>query len=117
MKNLVKRILLTAAVFSFAAIFSSMSKNDGAEFRNAVVTGTIRFQGSIPFQYPCMETSDGKIYTIVADGKTDEKIRRNATSTFRITGRIIPNEPGKLSVNASKDGYLEVSEIKILKKK
>lgn len=95
---------------------NSDTKNGSAENAPSISSaeGTILYQGNVPFQYPCIKTPDGKTYTILAEEKTMRKIEKNASSFFRFEGRIIPNEPGKLSYKGSKDGYFEVRNFEIL---
>lgn len=144
MKKISACFFAAAFVFSAAFTFTSMSKNDdslykdnsesrtekssayGNDFRESengsaenvqnisIAEGTILYQGNVPFQYPCIKTPDGKTYTILAEEKTMRKIEKNASSFFRFEGRIIPNEPGKLSYKGSKDGYFEVRNFEIL---
>lgn len=144
MKKISACFFAAAFVFSAAFTFTSMSKNDdslykdnsesrtekssayGNDFRESengssenapsisIAEGTILYQGNVPFQYPCIKTPDGKTYTILAEEKTMRKIEKNASSFFKFEGRIIPNEPGKLSYKGSKDGYFEVRNFEIL---
>lgn len=144
MKKISAYFFAAAFVFSAAFAFTSMSKNNdslikdksesktekssayGNDFRESenessenvqnisIVEGTILYQGNVPFQYPCIKTPDGKIYTILAEEKAIQEIRKNSSSFFRFEGRIIPNEPGKLSYKGSKDGYFEVRNFEIL---
>lgn len=144
MKKISAYFFAAAFVFSAAFAFTSMAKNNdslnkdksesktekssayGNDFRESenessenvqnisIVEGTILYQGNVPFQYPCIKTPDGKIYTILAEEKAIQEIRKNSSSFFRFEGRIIPNEPGKLSYKGSKDGYFEVRNFEIL---
>ncbi len=144
MKKISACFFAAVLFFSAAFVFSSMSKNNGSLYKDksesktekssdygnasrksenggaengsniSTAEGTILYQGNVPFQYPCIKTPDGKIYTILSDEKTIEKIKKNASSVFRFEGRIIPNEPGKLSYKGSKDGYFEVQDFEIL---
>lgn len=112
MKKTFKTLILILSIFTISLFFTSMSRNKENDL--ATVTGTIRYQGNAPFEYPCIRTSDNKIYTISADQKTIDKIRKNSTAVFEFKGNIIPNEKGKLSYNGSKDGYFEVESFKII---
>lgn len=112
-KNAIKILSISVFIFICGATFTSMAKNKDSDL--VTITGTIRYQGNVPFQYPCVKTEDGKIYTILADEKTLTKITQNALSTFQFDGKIIPNNPKKLSFNGSKDGYLEIQNFRILK--
>lgn len=144
MKKISACFFAAAFVFSAAFTFTSMSKNDDSLYKDnsesktekssayendfresenessenvqniSIAEGTILYQGNVPFQYPCIKTPDGKTYTILAEEKTIRKIEKNASSFFRFEGRIIPNEPGKLSYKGSKDGYFEVRNFEIL---
>lgn len=144
MKKTAAYFFAAAFVFSAAFAFTSMAKNndslnkdkseiktenssayenDSRESENgsaenvpgiSSVEGTILYQGNVPFQYPCIKTPDGKTYTILAEEKAIQEIRKNSSSYFRFEGRIIPNEPGKLSYKGSKDGYFEVRNFEIL---
>lgn len=144
MKKTAAYFFAAAFVFSAAFAFTSMAKNndslnkdkseiktenssayanDSRESENgsaenvpgiSSVEGTILYQGNVPFQYPCIKTPNGKIYTILAEEKAIQEIRKNSSSYFRFEGRIIPNEPGKLSYKGSKDGYFEVRNFEIL---
>lgn len=105
---------MTLAFLAGGILFTSMAKNNNKDF--TTVTGTIRYQGNVPFEYPCIRTTDDKIYTISADEKTMKKIKANGTAVFEFTGTIIPNENDKLSFNGSKDGYFEVESVRIMKK-
>ena len=114
MKNAVKCVTLIFSVLFCGTIFVSMAKN--TETNLETVIGTIRYQGNMPLQYPCIKTQDEKIYTILADEKTVNKIKKTATAVFEFKGKVIANQPGKLSYNGSKDGYFELYSYKILKK-
>lgn len=144
MKKISAYFFAATFVFSAAFAFTSMSKNNdslykdnsesktekssayGNDFRESengspenvpsisIVEGTILYQGNVPFHYPCIKTPDGKTYTILAEEKTMRQIEKNASSFFRFEGRIIPNEPGKLSYKGSKDGYFEVHGFEVL---
>lgn len=144
MKKTAAYFFAAAFVFSAAFAFTSMAKNndslnkdkseiktenssayanDSRESENgsaenvpgiSIAEGTILYQGNVPFQYPCIKTPNGKIYTILAEEKAIQEIRKNSSSYFRFEGRIIPNEPGKLSYKGSKDGYFEVRNFEIL---
>lgn len=144
MKKTAAYFFAAAFVFSAAFAFTSMAKNNDSlnkdksesktekssayanNFRESEngpaenvpgissVEGTILYQGNVPFQYPCIKTPDGKTYTILAEEKAIQEIEKNASSFFRLEGRIIPNEPGKLSYKGSKDGYFEVRNFEIL---
>lgn len=113
MKKTAKIIMMALSILAGGILFTSMTKNKSPEL--TTVRGTIRYQGNAPFEYECIKTDDNRIFTISADKKTLQEIKKIGTSYIEFKGTIIPNEEGKLSYNGSKDGWFEVESFKVIK--
>lgn len=79
------------------------------------VVGHIKFYGNAPFEYPGIETVDGKLYAVQVEedsGILLDDIKSTQGKMIELTGRVEKKE--KISVFSLRDGTFVTNEFKIL---
>lgn len=107
-----KKIIPLFMILSFMMIFCSFSKS-----KEVSIQGFVKSFGNVPFNYPVIETDDGKQYSVKADDDVKNEIFKTAGEKIEVTGVIIvPKKDNEIGFQSAKDGYIEVVEWKFVEK-
>lgn len=107
-----KKIILLFMILFFITIFCSFSKS-----KEVSIQGFAKSFGNVPFNYPVIETDDGKQYSVKADDDVNHEIFKTTGEKIEVIGIIIiPKKDDKIGFQCAKDGYIEVVEWKIVEK-
>ena len=107
-----KIIILFSLLFSVCLCFA-FSKPSKSQKKLDEVTGLIKVYGNEPFTFLGIETKDGKLYSIKADKELNDELQKTQGNIIEIKGTIEKDDENTL--NRLKDGFLIVSEWKVLK--
>ncbi|MCR4734724.1 MAG: hypothetical protein K5829_06975 [Treponema sp.] len=103
----------TKLLFLLLVLLPSFTFISAAKNHVVKIQGTIHSYGNVPFNYPGIETSDGKVYAVSGSGELKKILLKNQGFLIEFEGVIIPKEEGQPF--ALKNGSFEV--IKWKKKK
>lgn len=106
-----KKIIPLFTILILMTMFCSYSKS-----KEVSVQGFIKSYGNVPFNYPVIETEDGKSYSIKADDDVKDEIFKTVGEKIEVTGIITEPEKDTVDFQCAKDGYIEVIEWKIVEK-
>lgn len=106
-----KKIIPLFVILALMTIFCSYSKS-----KDVSIQGYIKSFGNVPFNYPVIETDNGKQYSIKADDDVKSEIFKTAGNKIEITGVIISPKDDVIFYESAKDGYIEVIEWKFVEK-
>lgn len=105
-----KRII---SFLSLSLLFSMMIFGASKNNKSVSVVGYVKSYGNVPFNYPCIESLDGHIYTLSYENKSE--LFNTQGKKIQVDGELIKkSKKNEIGFMESKDGIINVKEFKIV---
>ena len=106
-----KRII---SFLGLSLLFSMMIFGASKNNKSVSVIGYVKSYGNVPFNYPCIESLDGRIYTLAYEDKSE--LFNTQGQMIQVDGELIKkSKRNEIGFMESKDGTINVAAFKIMK--
>ena len=83
-----KFLVYFISLIMISALFGVQKNTQSKSNSKVVITGYVVSKGNVPFNYPAIETEDGKEYKIVCKEKVKQKLFNAQGNLIKFTGKI-----------------------------
>ena len=104
-----KQTKFTLTLLSLMMIWTSGFAK-GKEDKSITVSGYVHSYGNVPFNYPCLETQDGKLYALISEQFEKEVFFNTQGKKIEVTGQIKNERQKKAELFSAKNGMFNVDE-------
>lgn len=105
-----KRII---SFLGLSLLFSMMIFGASKNNKSVSVVGYVKSYGNVPFNYPCIESLDGHIYTLSYEDKSE--LFNTQGKRIQVEGELIKkSKKNEIGFKESKDGTINVTSFKII---